>query len=121
MDFVLVRNKLELSQPEMAVLLGVPASTLKGWEQKRRTPDSAVMTLYRLLVDQKYENVIEAMLIVACEKRYVDISDVRSLLRVVERLVNKPTAGIMEVAILLKNPQWSPEELGFRVTKVTVA
>lgn len=46
---VIARAKLGLSQAAAAQLLGVPAATLRNWEQRRTEPEGAAKTLIRLL------------------------------------------------------------------------
>lgn len=46
-----IREKLGLSQPRFAALLGVSVRTLQEWEQGRRAPSGAARTL--LLVAEK--------------------------------------------------------------------
>lgn len=45
------RARLGLSQDAAAALLGVPAASLRNWEQRRTTPDDAAKTLIGLLYD----------------------------------------------------------------------
>lgn len=45
------RARLGLSQDVAARLLGVPAASLRNWEQRRTAPDDAAKTLIRLLYD----------------------------------------------------------------------
>ena len=46
-----IRDKTGLSQAKFAVLLGVSVRTLQDWEQERRAPSGAAMTL--LLIADK--------------------------------------------------------------------
>ena len=50
------RKKLGLSQDKFAVCFGIPASTLRNWEQGRRTPEGAARLL--LAVIDKYPNIV---------------------------------------------------------------
>lgn len=43
-----VRAKLGQSQAEFALLIGVSVSTLRNWEQGRRTPDGPALALLRV-------------------------------------------------------------------------
>ena len=52
-----VRKKSKKSQPAFSRLLGIPVSTLRDWEQGRKQPDSAAITLIK--VAQKHPKVLE--------------------------------------------------------------
>jgi putative transcriptional regulator len=52
-----IRLDLKLSQPEFAKLLGVPVGTIRDWEQGRKQPGSAAITL--LKVAEKYPDILE--------------------------------------------------------------
>lgn len=42
---IALRKELEMSQPVFAQLLGIPGGEVRGWEQGRKQPDSAAITL----------------------------------------------------------------------------
>jgi putative transcriptional regulator len=44
-DAKAIRNKLEISQPEFARMLGISVRTLQNWEQKRRAPEGPARVL----------------------------------------------------------------------------
>ena len=48
-DVVAIRDKTGLSQPAFAKSIGVPLSTLKNWEQKRRRPEGSARVLLALI------------------------------------------------------------------------
>lgn len=52
-----VRKKLQKTQPAFAKLLAIPVSTLRDWEQGRKQPDSAAVTLIK--VAQMHPEVLE--------------------------------------------------------------
>ena len=52
-----VRKQLKKSQPYFAKLLGVPVRTIRDWEQGRKQPDSAAVTLVK--VAQRNPKVLE--------------------------------------------------------------
>lgn len=52
-----VRKKLNVSQPDFSKLLGVPVGTIRDWEQGRKQPDSAAITLIK--VAQRHPEVLE--------------------------------------------------------------
>ena len=47
-DVKSVRRKLEASQAEFALMIGVSVSTLRNWEQGRRTPEGPALALLRV-------------------------------------------------------------------------
>lgn len=47
-EFARVRLASGLSQADFAALLGVSVRTLQDWEQGRRKPSGAAMTLYKI-------------------------------------------------------------------------
>jgi putative transcriptional regulator len=44
------RNRLRMSQSELAALMGVSPRTLQDWEQGRRKPTGAAQTLLRVAI-----------------------------------------------------------------------
>ncbi|AZI41407.1 helix-turn-helix domain-containing protein [Deinococcus psychrotolerans] len=51
-----IRERLSLSQPRFAALLGISTATLRNWEQGRRTPEGPARVL--LSVVDKYPEVL---------------------------------------------------------------
>lgn len=47
-DVRAVRSKLEASQAEFALMIGVSVATLRNWEQGRRTPEGPALALLRV-------------------------------------------------------------------------
>ena len=47
-DVKAVRAKLNVSQAEFALMIGVSVATLRNWEQGRRTPDGPALALLRV-------------------------------------------------------------------------
>jgi putative transcriptional regulator len=47
-DVKRVREKLDASQSEFALMIGVSVATLRNWEQGRRTPDGPALALLRV-------------------------------------------------------------------------
>ena len=47
-DVKSVREKLNASQAEFALMIGVSVATLRNWEQGRRTPDGPALALLRV-------------------------------------------------------------------------
>lgn len=48
-DVAAIRKRLRLSQAEFARRYGLPAGTIKDWEQNRRQPDRAAMLLLKVI------------------------------------------------------------------------
>jgi len=48
-DVAAIRKKLRLSQAAFAERYGLPVSTLRDWEQDRRSPDRAALVLLALI------------------------------------------------------------------------
>ena len=55
-----VRKKLELSQSEFALMIGVSTSTLQNWEQGRREPDGPAKALLKVAAKNP-EAVMQAL------------------------------------------------------------
>ena len=56
-----IRAKLNQSQTEFALMIGVSVSTLQNWEQGRRKPEGPARALLRI-VSQNPKVVVEALL-----------------------------------------------------------
>ena len=59
-DVKAVRGELGQSQVEFALMIGVSVSTLRNWEQGRRTPDGPALALLRVAAWNP-EAVVEAL------------------------------------------------------------
>lgn len=59
-DAKAVRKKLDLTQDEMATVLGTSPSGYKKWEQGKREPSGAARTLLRVM-DREPEAVLRAL------------------------------------------------------------
>ena len=59
-DVAAIRRKLKLTQKEFATRFGIPDSTLKDWEQKRRRPEGPARVL--LMVIEKEPKAVERAL-----------------------------------------------------------
>ena len=55
-----VRKKLQLSQREFALMIGVSTSTLQNWEQGRREPDGPAKALLKVAAKNP-EAVMQAL------------------------------------------------------------
>ena len=47
-DVKAIRSKLQKSQREFALMIGVSVGTLRNWEQGRRTPEGPALALLRV-------------------------------------------------------------------------
>lgn len=59
-DVQRIRRKLRLSQTEFASRFGIPAATLRDWEQHRRRPEGPARVLL-MVIDKEPEAVIRAL------------------------------------------------------------
>jgi len=59
-DVKALRGALGQSQVEFALMIGVSVSTLRNWEQGRRTPDGPALALLRV-AERNPEAVVEAL------------------------------------------------------------
>ncbi|MEL4073226.1 helix-turn-helix domain-containing protein [Ochrobactrum sp. GPK 3] len=59
-DVAAIRKRLKLSQTEFAKRYGLPAGTIKYWEQHRREPDRAAMLLLKV-IEQAPDMVAQAI------------------------------------------------------------
>ena len=55
-----IRDKLHVSQPEFAVMIGVSVATLRNWEQGRTVPEGAARALLKVAA-KKPRAVLEAL------------------------------------------------------------
>jgi putative transcriptional regulator len=60
MDVKRIRAKLDQSQEEFAMMIGVSVGTLRNWEQGRRTPDGPALALLRV-AERNPRAVVEAL------------------------------------------------------------
>jgi putative transcriptional regulator len=60
MDIKRIRHRLEVSQRQFAMMIGVSMSTLQNWEQGRRHPEGPARALLRV-VDKQPEAVFSAL------------------------------------------------------------
>jgi putative transcriptional regulator len=47
-----IRKRLKLSQGEFAAKFGIPAATLRDWEQNRRKPEGAARVLLKVIKEE---------------------------------------------------------------------
>lgn len=51
-DVKAIRKKLGLSQGEFAAQFGIPAATLRDWEQRRRKPEGPARVLLMVIAEE---------------------------------------------------------------------
>ena len=59
-DVTRARNKVKMSQPAFAELMGVSVRTLQAWEQGKRNPSGAAKTLIR--VAETHPNILRKLI-----------------------------------------------------------
>jgi putative transcriptional regulator len=59
-DIKTIRARLNLSQSEFAMMIGVSVSTLQNWEQGRRQPEGPARALLKI-ASEKPDALIEAL------------------------------------------------------------
>jgi putative transcriptional regulator len=59
-DVKAIRTKLDQSQEEFALMIGVSVATLRNWEQGRRVPDGPALALLRVAA-RNPRAVVEAL------------------------------------------------------------
>lgn len=59
-DIKRIRTKLDVSQAQFSLMIGVSKSTLQNWEQGRREPEGPAKALLRV-VDKRPQAVLEAL------------------------------------------------------------
>lgn len=59
-DIKRIRSKLDVSQAQFALMIGVSKATLQNWEQGRREPDGPAKALLRV-VERQPQAVLQAL------------------------------------------------------------
>ena len=59
-DIKRIRSKLDVSQAQFALMIGVSKATLQNWEQGRREPDGPAKALLRV-VEKQPQAVLQAL------------------------------------------------------------
>ena len=60
MEVKKIRDKLHVSQPEFAIMIGVSVATLRNWEQGRTVPEGAARALLKVAA-KKPRAVLQAL------------------------------------------------------------
>lgn len=105
MDCAEIRHNLDLSQAEMALLLGVPERTLQAWETVARNGSSAQKSLYRS-IEVCGKDAVAVYLRTACSLSYIRAVEFRMLLGMIASLgFSSEQAESMRESLLSNNPQ----------------
>lgn len=59
-DIKAIREKLDMSQSEFALMIGVSVATLRNWEQGRRSPEGPARALLKIAAENP-EAVLHAL------------------------------------------------------------
>lgn len=119
MDFKAIRESVALSQAEIAVLFNVALETIERWELDPPELGTVPYTLYGL-IEKNNQEELTYMVTNLCGKHFDDLKQAHLLKGLICKVVkDKILAALSEVAILKSNPQWSPEQLGFKVTRIS--
>lgn len=107
MNFIDIRNRLNLSQEEIAILFGISVKNIMNWEQGRVKPDGSAITLYKL-VEIKDKSVLIGMIEVACRGKYENPKDIKTLKSVIAKLItNSFLLESLENIFFKNNPHHS--------------
>lgn len=88
-----IRFQTGLSQSKFAAMFDIPVSTLKDWEQGRRTPPSYVVNMIKTILELR-GMIIDNNYIVSCENRRKSVERVMAILLTA---TNGPDEIFMEV------------------------
>lgn len=120
MEFVKIRKSLGLSQIQLAILFGIPVGNIRNWEQSRRGPDASAIALYRV-IKSKDQGVLEHMVVLASQEKYSELKEVTALKELIGKIIkNELLRSMLELRLLEVNSHWTPEEMGFRLTRVSL-
>ncbi len=99
----LARERLGLSQGGFAERMRLPAATVRDWEQKRRMPDAAAITLLRLTAGAP----------LAIQRLTTRFADAGRAVVYLTRFANASTAKLLraEIALVLRHSPFNREAL----------
>ena len=100
-----LRCQTGLSQSKFADMFGIPVSTLKDWEQGRRTPPIYVTNMIRTILEY----------VAACERRRKSVERVMAILLTA---TNGPDESFMRVLESYIDGKISLEEIEMRVDRL---
>ncbi len=115
MDPKSIREKHQLSQSEMAVLLGVSVSNITNWESGRRSAKGATETLY-LLVETEDKQDILPLVRIACARKYMSLKEAVAAVRLSQKLCSGVISSMLQISVAEHNRQYSYEDLGIRTS-----
>ncbi len=116
MNYQETRVRNNLSELELAIILAVPVKDLRAFEAGRLEPTKSLKAMYEKLHDSEsaFDVISEAF-----TRRYESIQDIKLLLQATSHFaIDDTLKGMLQVCLAKSNPQFKPEELGFRVTKI---
>lgn len=99
----LARERLGLSQGAFAERMRLPTATIRDWEQKRRMPDAAAITLMRLVAGAPQ----------AIQRLTTRFADAGRAITYLTRFAESANARLLraEIALVLRHSPFGPEVL----------
>ena len=113
MDIKELRFQTGLSQSKFAAMFDIPTSTLRDWEQGRRTPPVYVVNMIKTILELQ-GLIVSDDYIVACEKRRKSVERVMAILLTA---TNGPDERFMEVLDSYILGKITLEEMEIRVDR----
>ena len=113
LDIKELRFQTGLSQSKFAAMFDIPTSTLRDWEQGRRTPPVYVVNMIKTILELQ-GLIVSDDYIVACEKRRKSVERVMAILLTA---TNGPDERFMEVLDSYILGKITLEEMEIRVDR----
>lgn len=116
MNYREIRVKSNFTDLELAMLFAVPVKNIRAWENELGEPDDSTKALYLKLNDSDLAFDIFKD---ACTRKYESAQDIKLLLQMTDRFsTDYLLRGMLQVCLATSNPQFKPEDLGFKVTRI---
>ena len=109
-----LRFQTGLSQSKFAAMFDIPTSTLRDWEQERRTPPAYVVNMIKTILELQ-GIIIDDNYIAACESRRKSVERVMAILLTA---TNGPDEKFMEVLDSYIFGNITLEEMEIRVDRL---
>jgi predicted transcriptional regulator len=120
MDFVKIRDSLGISQEENAVLFGTSVTNIREWEKGKIKPCDTALVLYKLVSD-KDQCMLDALIFVACQKKYTNLKDVQYIKELISKIVKlNMYKAVLGTVLLKSNSHWKPEEMDVENLKISL-